>query len=191
MIAPSTDPAATPFRDALATQGMRSMLGHWVACRAGTALPQRPPFDPLHLPHELKNIQLHERHAGDRYFCRVSGTHIVQVLGFESSNRYVDEVIGAVHVKSRTALLNEALDGGRPLYYGGTLAAPGTEWRGMKRLLLPFMKGEMPCLLSLVRYLTETELQLVTSGPAYDGGGGIAMKLVISEDEIAVLRTGV
>lgn len=179
--------AGTAFHDALPTEGMRSMLRHWIDCRTGTALPQRPPFNPLLLPRELQSIQLHERHADDRYLCRVSGSHIVAVLGFESTNRYIDEVISAAQLKSRTALLNEALDLGRPIFYSGMLAIRGSEWRGMRRLLLPFMKGDMPCLLSMLRFVTDAELQLVVPGAGADSAG-VRAKLVLGEDEIAALR---
>lgn len=182
------DPAGAAFLDLLPSDGMRVMLRHWAECRPTSgALPQRPPFNPLLVPRELQNIQLHERHAGDRYFCRVSGSHIVAVLGFESTNRYVDQVIAAAHLKSRTALLNEALDSGRPIFYSGTLAIPGSEWRGMHRLLLPFMKGDLPCLLSLVRYLTDADLRQLAAMPDLDANG-IKRKLILSEDAIAALR---
>lgn len=169
------------------TAGMVTMLRHWADCRSTGDLPQRPPFNPLLLPQQLQNIQLHERRAGGRYFCRVSGTHIVDVLKFESTNRHVDEVIAPAQLQSRTALLDQAIDGGLPVLYIGTLELAGSEWKGVQRLLLPFARDDGRFLLSMVRFLDSAELNSIATRHCLEGHG-ITCRRTIAEAELLALR---
>ncbi len=172
-----------PFLRSLPTEGMRILLRYWVAARAGTAMPRRPIFDPLRFPDMLPLLQLHERKPDGRYLCRVSGTEVVAAAGYESTGRYLDEVVLPGHQASRTALFDRSLESGLPLFYDGRLMVQDRDWKRLQRLLLPLADahGQPRFQLSLLHF---ERLQPVMPALS-DENHGIASVQMMTPDEIA------
>lgn len=174
--------APPPFLRMLPTDGMRLLLCYWAAARDGTAMPRRPVFDPLRFPDLMPLMQLHERKAGGRYLCRVSGTEVVAASGYESTGRYLDEVVLNGHQASRAVLFDRCLASGLPLFYDGRLMVPDREWKRLQRLLLPLADehGQPRFLLSLLHF---ARLQPVMP-PLSDENHGIMSLQTITPAEI-------
>lgn len=178
--------APASFAERLSNDGMRQLLRYWVACRGHMPLPRRPQFDPLRFRKLLPHMQLHERKPDGRYLCKVSGTAVVEAYGFESTNRYVDDVINPSHLKSRIAILDETLDGGRPVFYAGSLVLAGREWQGFQRLALPVADadGAARFIFSLLDFTRRPPQAEPIPGLADTDRHGIAFKVVARDDEL-------
>jgi hypothetical protein len=177
--------ALPPFLRALPTDGMRSLLRHWAALREGAAMPRRPVFDPLRFPEMMPLMQLHERKGDGRYLCRVSGTEVVAASGYESTGRYLDEVVLPGHQASRTAIFDRSLEAGLPLLYDGRLMVQDRDWKRLQRLLLPLADrhGHPRFLLSLLHF---ERLQPVIQ-PLTDENHGILSLRMMTPAELASL----
>lgn len=142
------------FVDRLPLAGMRRLFADWLVQRGGAAMPRRTGFDPLRFPDLISSLQLHERQADGRYFCRVSGGDIVAAFGYESTGRHLDEVVLPDHLASRVALFDEALNDALPLLYEGHLVVRARDWKQFQRLLLPYADsdGTPRFLVSVLRF---------------------------------------
>ena len=182
---PARPAGAAAFLRALPTDSMRDMLRYWSAAREGEAMPRRPAFDPLRFPELMPLMQMHERKDGGRYLCRVSGTEIVAAFGYESTGRYLDELVVPEHLSSRTALFDQVLGDGLPLLYDGRLVVPDRDWKRFQRLLLPLAdaQGQPRFLLSLLHF---DRLQPVKA-PLADGSHGILSLRSATPAELADL----
>lgn len=180
---------APSFSEQLSSDGMRAMLRYWVSCRAGRSVPQRPAFEPTHLPELLPHIQLHERKEDGRYLCRVSGTAVVEAYGFESSNRYVGDVINPANLRSRVAILDESLLSGRPIYYEGSLVLMGCDWKGCNRLVLPLADadGRSRFILSVLDFSRCPPQNRPIPGMMESERHGVAFKVNATETDLAAL----
>lgn len=174
--------APPPFPDILPTDGMRLLLRYWVSAREQGAIPRRPAFDPLRYPELLPLLQLHERQAGGRYLCRVSGTEVVAVSGHESTGHYLDELLQPGHRARRTAAFDQSLDAGLPLFYAGRLTVPGREWQPLQRLLLPLAdrQGQPRFQLSLLHF----EPLPSAMPPLAEAGDGLVTQRMMTPEEL-------
>lgn len=122
-----------------ADRGMRILLSLWWAARQGNAgsVPTRPQLDPCSFPRPaLPYMFVYER-TGTRFRCRLSGTKLRDVLGADGTGQFLDQITPPAFADSRSALFQQCLDTGMPLFFRAFLAPTGREWRLSHRLLLP------------------------------------------------------
>jgi hypothetical protein len=104
--------------------------------RAG-AVPTRADLDPVTIPGDLlPSIFIYERH-GSRFFCRLAGTGLRTILGYEPSGRFADEMGPKDQAGTRAQLMDRVLESEIPAYATGSLAINGREGPPMGQLFLP------------------------------------------------------
>lgn len=125
------------FASQIVEAPLQALFSRWEDTAIGGSVPCRADFDPLSLPAEmLPFVFILERHAG-RIFCRLAGTGIRALLGFEASQRYVDDLIPQTHSITRGALYARVIDEQTPAYFSGPLKMGGQGERPVSCLLLP------------------------------------------------------
>lgn len=113
------------------------LFSRWEERSIGGCVPTRADFDALSLPAQvLPSIFILERHAA-RFFCRLAGTGIRDLLGVEASRRYLDDLIPLTHSISRGGVYARVIDEQTPAYFSGPLMAGGSSGRLVSCLLLP------------------------------------------------------
>lgn len=125
------------FASQIVEAPLQEMFARWEDKAIGGSVPCRTDFDPLSLPAEmLPFVFILERHA-ERFFCRLAGTGIRALLGFETSQRYLDDLIPHTHSITRGAVYARVIDEQIPAYFSGPLSMGGQGERPVSCLLLP------------------------------------------------------
>ena len=125
------------FASQIVEQTLQDLFSRWEDRAIGGSVPSRADFDPLGLPSDvLPFVFILERH-GERFFCRLAGTGIRTMLGFEVGQRYLDELIPRTHSISPGAIYARVIDEQIPAYFSGPLMAGGPDDRPVSCLLLP------------------------------------------------------
>lgn len=149
------------FRAHLPHPHFTQLLDYWCGKR-GESIPRKADIDPLDIPALLPFIQIHARQADGRYLCRLSGTAIVEALAMETTGQYLDDILPAHHLKSRTTILDRCLKRQLPSFYSGRLAMPGREFLPFHRLVLPLRsseeKADFALTFSMVDLLTDERM---------------------------------
>lgn len=120
---------------------LRRMYEYWVEKTRGRRLPDRKDLDPAEIAELLPHLSIVEL-VGDepRYRFRLIGTHVVAALGFNPTNRFVDEFTTDNGAKFLIGLFGEVGAKARPLYSASAFKA-GEDGMSTERLLLPFAMG--------------------------------------------------
>ena len=73
---------------------LREVFEYWDKARGERGMPRRADLDPPRkMPRLLKHIQLMDVvNGGERFFCRVIGTAIVEALGRDGTGKHLDEL---------------------------------------------------------------------------------------------------
>lgn len=149
MPAADTDPpAARPIPDPVATlaqmQDARLLraLAWWQQKRAGRRLPDRTDLDPLQIPDLLPHVVLWQREidaAGGTldYRCRLAGTLMVQIHGYEFTGQTMAAFHGAKNAEIQPEYDAVAATG-QPHYVERTLFWLNKDYQRYRRILLPF-----------------------------------------------------
>lgn len=113
-------------------------LSLWQKLRGDRPAPRRADFDPLDLGRYLRNVFLIEVLPDGDYLYRVTGTLIVEHVGFESSRRRLSslgEYVDIDRIKSDFDDFTGRMTGRYDKAMGPWR---GLEWRAYHRLMLPF-----------------------------------------------------
>ncbi len=120
---------------------LRRMYEYWLEKSRGRRLPDRTDLDPGEIPAMLPYLSIVEA-VGDppRYRYRLIGTNVVEALGFNPTNLFVDDLPDEAAATFLKNLLSEVCVKVQPLY---AASAFKSEEHGMstERLLLPFSHG--------------------------------------------------
>lgn len=170
------------FRQSLPHARFTRLLDYWCGKR-GPGVPRKADIDPVEIPALLPFIQIHARQQDGRYLCRLSGTAMVEALGTETTGRYLDEILPARHLKTRTRILDRSLHSGMPIFYAGRLALPGREFLPFRRLILPLSTGdgEADCALTLATVETVGSQSVEKAPPA-----GISFQVEARPSDLAL-----
>jgi len=137
---PMTSPVVcSDFLDRMADAGLQRLFVLWAREWSVRGVPRRSALPPDRLgPALLPWIAIHERRQG-RYFCRLAGTSLRDMLGMDPTGRFLDEMLPPDAARLRAAQFDDCLAGGHPLLVQETLSIPGRARRPFVRLLLPVM----------------------------------------------------
>jgi hypothetical protein len=133
-----------PFHAGLSSEVQRRALEYWCSKRSGDGVPSKKAIDPTEIPALLPWLQLHQLTAEGRFYCRLSGTGVVQALGRDTTGCFLDQTVAADWRADREAIFRRVLETGRPLRYEARLFITGREWKQFCRLLLPLASQGTP-----------------------------------------------
>lgn len=83
-----------------------------------------------------------EQVESGRFLCRLAGTQLREIFGFEPSGRYVDEVLPAGSADLRISIYTKALTERRAVFCRLRYAVPGKEFIACDRLYVPALCDE-------------------------------------------------
>jgi CheY-like chemotaxis protein len=120
---------------------LRRMYDYWIEKARGRPMPDRKDLDPAEIADLLPHLSILEV-VGDRprYRFRLLGTQVVEALGFNPTNRFMDDAYEEEGVVFLNGLLGEVCTKARPLYAASAFKA-GEDDMSTERLLLPFSVG--------------------------------------------------
>lgn len=107
----------------------------------GLTLPDRSRIDPIAIPDLLPHLVLwevlHQVDGSLRYRCRLAGTAMVEIHGYEFTGLPMEQFHGAENARIQPEYDFVARNG-RPHYLERTLFWMNRDYRRYRRLLLPF-----------------------------------------------------
>lgn len=135
-----SEPAATlaQMQDARLSRA----LAWWQQKRGARRLPDRVDLDPLQIPDLLPHIVLWQREvdaagATSGYRCRLAGTLMVEIHGYEFTGQSMAEFHGAKNAEIQPEYDAVAATG-QPHYVERTLFWLNKDYQRYRRILLPF-----------------------------------------------------
>jgi CheY-like chemotaxis protein len=154
----TTEILRKPLRRAVLLDRVGKMLGRWAVDRnpilrrayeywlekaAGRRVPDRRDLDPAEirdiLPHvSLVEIGREKGHIFHRY--RLVGTRVVDALGYDPTNRLVEEFVENGHMDFIRRLLRDVARTGEPVYAASAFRS-STTGLATERVLLPLTRG--------------------------------------------------
>lgn len=155
---------ALGFRASLTDAGLVGLYDYWSALRTDLGrLPRRSEIDPLDLPSDvLPGMIIIERDADHRFWCRLAGTRMREIYGFEVTGKYLDEVMPAGAAAFRNGIYQTALDGRCAVFCRLRFSVPGREFVASDRLYVPVLSDdagdEATILVGAQRYLMSSEI---------------------------------
>ena len=163
------------FRASLTDAGLIGLYDYWVGLRESLGrLPRRSEIDPLDLPSDvLPGMIIIERDAEHRFWCRLAGTRMREIYGFEVTGKYLDDVIPTGAVAFRRKIYQMALDGRCAVFCRLRFSVPGREFVASDRLYVPVVNDdtdEVTVLVGAQRYLMSSE---IVGTPDSDGVYGL------------------
>lgn len=130
---------ALGFRSSIADPGLAGLYDLWLdLCRELGRLPNRQEIDPLDLPAGvLPAMLVLEREASGRFRCRLAGTLLTQMHGYEPTGRYLDEVMPPAAAAFRRRMYERVLQERRAAFCRIRFSVPGREFIASDRLYVP------------------------------------------------------
>ena len=129
----------------------------------GLALPDRTQIDPLAIPDLLPHVVLwavlHQPDGSFRYRCRLAGTAMVEIHGYEFTGQWMEDFHGAENARIQPEY-DFVARSGRPHHVERTLFWMNRDYRRYRRLLLPFgdataAHGGTAKILNVAHFLTD------------------------------------
>jgi hypothetical protein len=117
-----------------------TLFDYWQGRRDDAMPPRRGSIDPADIPALLPNLQLHMQEPDGRFLCRLSGTAITRLFGFDETGCRADEL--PLPDGRGEAPFGRVVAHGAPLLYRAHVTVPGREWRSYRRLMLPLRHGD-------------------------------------------------
>ena len=120
---------------------LRRMHEYWVGKASGRPLPDRKDLDPSEITDILPYLSIVEV-VGDapRYRYRLLGTQVIEAIGFNATNLFIDDVFTGGDAAFMVGLLSEVCAKVQPIYAASAFKA-GEYGMSTERLLLPFSLG--------------------------------------------------
>jgi hypothetical protein len=125
--------------------GLSFMFRYWSRLRDAAGKVEKSAISPTDIRTEyLPSIIIYE-HVGDgRFKCRLAGTRIVEVSGFEPTGKLLAECLKPGHVPERESMLRSCLQRNMPIVYTGRLAIDEKEFVDFQKILLPLCRDGVP-----------------------------------------------
>lgn len=121
---------------------IRVILDYWLNKRGADVVPPVRAIDPTEIaPDLLPWLFLFRREDKGRFQCCLVGTGIVRIDGFDSTGRYLDDVLQGSEKKERIKLFDDVIHTAMPLCYRDRRRVSADAERGFTRLLLPVSGG--------------------------------------------------
>lgn len=121
---------------------IRVILDYWLSKRGADVVPPVKAIDPSEIsPDLLPWLFLFRREEAGRFRCSLAGTGIVRIDGFDSTGRYLDDILQGGEKKERIKLFDDVVHSAMPLCYRGRRPVSANVERGFTRLLLPVSGG--------------------------------------------------
>jgi hypothetical protein len=131
------EPPSDPLADRITAEDAKRLYQYWLTRRSGRQFPSRKEIDPLVLGFVLGRISLVEVSNDPRRFLyALVSAELTEHLGYEMTDKYVDEMPEPGVRDYVTALYTRALDARTPLYEEGAAILDKRVWR-YKTLVLP------------------------------------------------------
>lgn len=130
---------ALGFRASLTDPGLAGLYDLWARLRDQLGrLPYRREIDPLDLrPGVLPAIMVLEREESGRFRCRLAGTLLTEIYGFEPTGWYLDDVVPPEAAAVRQRMYERVLQERRAAFCRIRFAVPGREFIASDRLYVP------------------------------------------------------
>jgi hypothetical protein len=125
----------------------REFFGYWqrLAQRRG-GIPLRSDVDPADIPRLLPYLFIVERIAATRrYFFRLSGTGIRDIMGFENTNHFLDELLHGEDLNAVSAMFAQVMDYGACIRSTEGLTYSDQTFRRVEILRLPLRALDGEC----------------------------------------------
>lgn len=139
---------AEPARDDIFFSGVsRDFYTYWqsLAARRG-AIPLREDFDPAAIPALLPHIFIVEKIKDTgRFFFRLSGTGIREVMGSENTNHFLDELLHGEDLEAVSEMFDQVLTQGVCVRSIEGLTYSDRSYLRVEIVRLPLCKGEGDC----------------------------------------------
>ncbi|MEQ8816361.1 MAG: PAS domain-containing protein [Thalassobaculum sp.] len=154
---------APRFRASISDPGLAGLYDLWDRLRRRLGrLPHRREIDPTELPREvLPGMLVLEREPSGRFRCRLAGTKLTEIYGFEPTGWYLDQVMPPEPAAFRLAMYEEVLREQRAVFCRLRFAVPGREIIASDRLYLPVLgdiSNRPTVLYGAQRFLYATEV---------------------------------
>lgn len=121
---------------------IRVILDYWLGKRGAGVVPSVKAINPAEIaPSLLPWLFLFRRDDDGRFRCSLAGTGIVRIDGYDSTGRYLDEILTGDEKDERLKLFDHVVHTGMPLCYSGRRRMASKAERGFTRLLLPVSGG--------------------------------------------------
>lgn len=129
----------------------------------GATLPDRSRIDPLAIPDLLPHVVLwqvlHQPDGSFRYRCRLAGTAMVEIHGYEFTGLPMEQFHGAENARIQPEY-DFVARSGRPHHVERSLFWMNRDYRRYRRLLLPFgdvsaTHGGVAKILNVAHFLTD------------------------------------
>lgn len=133
-------------------EALRDALSVWRSLRKERALPPRDAIDPLMLRKHLGWLLLVDvQHGPERFRYRLIGTGFTELLGRDTTGRYLDEIYGAEMYESMIASYRWVVRHRQPMRVTGTLHRAQDTTLAFETLDLPFGTDDRPVELIMTR----------------------------------------
>jgi CheY-like chemotaxis protein len=117
---------------------LRRAYAYWLGKANGRRLPERTDLDPADIKYLLPDLLIFES-IGERprYRCRLVGTRVVEAMGLNPMNRFIDEIFEEKDVALLEWLLGAVNSKSEPAYAASSFRSD-EQAICIERLLLPF-----------------------------------------------------
>lgn len=151
------------FPEVLPDPSLVWLYDHWRSLvKSLGRLPYRTELDPLDMPRSvLPSMLIIEREPEGRYCCRLAGTRLREIYGFEIAGRYLDDVMARDAAAFRIAIYDRVLKDGCAAFCRLRFAVPGREFVASDRLYVPALSdesGEATVLFGVQRFVMSSEI---------------------------------
>lgn len=153
----------------------RRFYAYWqsLAARRG-GIPLREDLDPAAIPALLPHIFIVEKiRDSGRFFFRLSGTGIREIMGIENTNRFLDELLHGEDLESVSGMFEQVLEQGACIRSIEGLTYSDRSYVRVEILRLPLCKTAGDCRL-VIGCLSRVE-----DDDSHDGGGTVKDKQVL------------
>lgn len=139
ILLPRAEPAGPFF-----SRVSRDVFSHWqrLAERRG-GIPYRADLDPAEIPRLLPHLFIVERiRSTGRFFFRLSGTGIREIMGFENTNHFLDELLHGEDLEAVSAMFAEVMEQGACIRSIEGLTYSDRSYRRVEILRLPLRAAD-------------------------------------------------
>lgn len=150
----------------------RDVYTSWqrLAARRG-GIPFRADLDPAEIPRLLPYLFIVERiRSTGRYFFRLSGTGIRDIMGFENTNHFLDELLHGEDLKAVSGMFDEVMEQGACIRSIEGLTYSDRSYRRVEILRLPLRAadGEARLVLGCLSRVQDEDSPASTLGTVRD-----------------------
>jgi hypothetical protein len=154
------------IRESLSADHMRAAYDYWCDNRDNLELPPADAIDPLKMPRACLPfiVILEVEDPPLRFRCRLTGTRVVESLGVDLTNLYIDELPG---IAKQLARMEWCVRERRPYLVEDAVTFAPHDYRRYRTMALPFGGGGQ----GVERIVFVFDFDIVPQGGGKDGTG--------------------